>query len=454
MVSFGDVFGKGSLAEQMFMWGVLQGALSTLLSPEFQELQQLSFHILPNTPLSPADAATAANRSFLTPDAAASEAEASGVNADRFKILTDLAGDAPAPGDLATALRRGLIPESGTGPDAVTFEQGIAEGNLRDKWTDVIRQLAVQWPSPVDALNALLEGQISDAEGRELFAKFGGDPTYFDMLYNTQGSAPTPVEAATMANRKVIPWDGTGPGVTSYEQAFLEGPWRNKWLTPYRALAQYFPPPRTVTAMYKEGSLTQAEAIDYLERQGLDPTLAAAYVSSGNAQAAQKGKDLTEASVISMYEARLIADADAQSFLEALRYSPENAKLLIELADLRRSIAAVNTAVSRVQTLFVGHKITEATATGILAALQVPGDQITEIIGTWRLEASVNVKQLTEAQITDAWSIKVLTDAEALRELEGIGYTPLDAWTILSIKNKAPLPGKPAPGPNPVGPVP
>lgn len=450
----GETFAKNATGEQLFVWGVLQALISALIAPELQTLAQLSFETDPSTVLSPAEVATAINRAFLTPDEGAGEAKASGIDSARLKILTDLAGDAPAPGDLATALRRGLIPQAGRGPDAVTFEQGISEGNLRDKWTDVMRELAIQWPTPADALDALLEGQVSDADGRALYEKFGGAPQYFDMLFNTRGSAPTPVEALTMANRGLIPWDGQGPGVTSFLQAFLEGPWRNKWEPAYRKLGEYFPPPRTITAMYKEGSLTHDQAVSYLEKQGLPADLAAAYVQSGNAQAAETGKDLTEASVISMFEARLIPQADAEAFLEALKYSPENAKLLIELADLRRSIAAVNTAVSRVRTLFVSHKITEAAAAGVLNALQVPAGQVTEIIGTWRLEAAVNVKLLTEAQIADAFAYKILTEAEALAELRGIGYTALDAWTVLSIKNKAPLPGKPAAGPNPVGTIP
>lgn len=454
MAGLGDLIPGGEQIENIFLWSVLGNVVNALLAPEMNELQQLSFKILSNTPISPADAATATNRHFLQPDEGAGEASLSGVSSDRFSILTDLAGDAPAPGDLATALRRKLIPEAGTGPDAVTFEQGIAEGNLRDKWTDVMRQLAVQWPTPDDALNALLEGQVSEADGRALYEQFGGDPQFFQLLFNTRGSAPTPVEAATMANRGVIPWDGTGPGVVSFEQAFLEGPWRDKWLAPYRALAAYYPPPRTITAMFKEGALTEAEALSYLEQQGLTPDLAHAYVAGATHQATAKSKDLTEASVVGLYEARLITEADAESFLTALKYSPESAKLLLELADLRRSIAQVSQAVSRVRTLYVGHKITETVAQSILTELAVPAAQIPTIMRTWKLEASVNVKQLTEAQIVDAYAAKIVTQAEAQTELESIGYTPLDAWRLLSIKAKGPLPGKPAAGPNPVGTIP
>lgn len=454
MAGLGDLIPGGEQIENIFLWSILGNVVSALLAPEMNELQQLSYKILSNEPLSPAEAATAANRHFLTPDEAAGEASLSGVDSDRLSILTDLAGDAPAPGDLATALRRGLIPEAGTGKDAVTFEQGIAEGNLRDKWTDVMRKLAVEWPTPTDALDALLEGQVSPGEGRALFAKFGGDPDYFDLLFNTRGQAPTPTQALELLNRGIIPASGSGPGAVSYEQAFREGPWRDKWLPVFEALRWYLPPPRTVVAMIKEGALSHDQAAALLTKQGLSPELVAAYLDGASHQATAHAKTLTEAQLVAMYEGHLIGRGDAETLLEALRYDAHDAAMILDLADLRSTIASVNAAVSHVRALFTNHKITKAAAEGLLRALQVPADQVAGLMHVWELTAAVNVKQLTEAQIASAWEYKVLSTDDALRELQSIGYTPLDAWTLLSVKNKAALPNRPAAGPTPIGTVP
>ena len=40
-----------------------------------------------------------------------------------------------------------------------------------------------------------------------------------------------------MALRGIIPWDGTGLQVTSYAQAFREGPWRDKWSDAFKRVA-------------------------------------------------------------------------------------------------------------------------------------------------------------------------------------------------------------------------
>ncbi|MGH7239402.1 MAG: hypothetical protein ACREHG_04960 [Candidatus Saccharimonadales bacterium] len=497
MAGLGDIFGKGSIAEQIFVWGVLNQVVGALGQPYFTELTQLVNSHNPDMVLDPtqvaqlvvrgkygtaeakaeaaksgidgsrfdylvdlatayldpADLAQLVVRNFMPLEDATVEASLTGLDADRFARLVSIAGDAPAPGDLATALRRGLVPEEGPA-DGVSFAQGIREGRLADKYVDMIKALAVQWPTPDDALNALLEGQISPDDGKALYEKFGGDPQYFQMLYDTRGNAPSPLEAIEMVKRGVIPKDGTGPDVVSYEQAFLEGPWRNKWSAPYYALADYLPPPRTVTAMLKSGGLTTDQAASLLTKQGLTPDLVQAYINDALQTATPTEKELTLTSILDLYQAHIISKTDTASMVQSLGYSAENTDQLIAWRDLQRAIAAVNSAVTRIQTLYIGYKITRETAVSTLNALAVPADQVSELLQVWDLEAAANIKQLTEAQIVDSWAIGAQDQAEAVSELQAIGYTAFDAWRLLSIKAKAPLPDKPAAGPNPVGPIP
>lgn len=498
MPGLGDLFGKGSIAEQIFVWGVLNQVITSLASPYFelltQEVNQLTPEALRSPDqlatlvargivdrnaaiaeakraglsearfvqvldaavprLAPADLASLVVRNFLPMSAGQDEAAQVGIDAGRFQLLTKLAADAPAPGDLAVALRRGIIPEDAGSADTPSFAGGIREGRLGDKWIPMLKALDVQWPTPADALDALLEGQIPAATARTLYEKFGGDPDYFTMLFNTRGNAPTPSEALELVNRGIIPVNGTGPDAVSYEQAFLEGPWRNKWEKVFLALKDYVTPPRSVVAMVRNGALTDAQAAAELAKSGLSPTLISAYIGEAHQVAAKTDRDLTQTAVIDLYSARIIAKADAHSLLGALGYSSTNATYLLELADLRRSIAAVNTAVSRVHTLYVSHKIKREAAVSVLGALGVPGDQVKDVVSTWDLEQSVNIKQLTESQITDAWKRKIISQDVAQSELESIGYTPRDAWILLSIKNQEALPGEPSQGPSPVGVIP
>ena len=544
MSALGDLLGKGSVAEQLVVWGVLNQALGAALAPYLSQLQQDVDARTPVEPLSPADAASAVVRHFLSssegtavaarsgvdstgfdtlvalsgdapgpqelasallrgviaetgtgvdstsfdqgiaegrladkwapvikalstailsaPDAANAVvrnflsaeqgqqiAAQSGVPAATFQTLVELSGDAPGPQQLAEALRRGAIPADGTGPGSTSFTQGIAEGRLADKWAPVIRELSLDWPTPIAALNAQLKGAFTGDEGKALYAKLGGDLQFYDWLLFSEGSAPTPVEAADMARRGIIPKDGTGPDAVSFEQAFLEGPWRNKWLDAFWQASQFIPTAREVITLLKDGAVDKTTAAAWMKRAGADDATTAAFIAEADTSLLSDYKGLTTNAVLNMYYQRLITPADATSILESLHVSAQAVPLMLAYADLQKAISQQNNAISRVGSLYAARKITAQTAKQSLITLQVPAAALDDIMATWELENSISVKLLTESQIVDAWELGIMDEQSALTELGNIGYTPYDAWVLLSIKAKNPLPGQPEPGPAP-----
>lgn len=542
MSGLGDLLGKGSVAEQLVVWGVLNQALSAAMAPYLSQLQQDVNARSPVEPLSPADLADAVVRNYMTLEQAAAEAAKAGINAERFaemvplhadapgpqelaaallrgiipesgagadtasfaqgiregrladkwapmiqalseavlsapdaasavvrNFMTDadgqavaaksgvtpetfatlvhLSGDAPGPQQLAEALRRGAITESGSGADSTSFTQGIAEGRLADKWAPVIKALSLDWPTPVVALSAQLKGAFSGDEGKALYEKLGGDLQFYDWLLFAEGSAPTPVEASEMARRGIIPKDGTGQDVTSYDQAFLEGPWRNKWSDAFWQLSQFIPTAREVITLLKDGAVDKATAAAWMKRAGADDATTAAFIAEADTALLSDYKGLTTNAVLNMYYQRLMSADDATTILESLHVSPQAVPLMLAYADLQKAIAQQNSAISRVGTLYAARKITAQTARQSLITLQVPTAALDDIMATWQLENSISVKLLTPSQIVDAWEFAVMTEDEALTELGNVGYTPYDAWVLLSLKAKGPLPGKPSPGP-------
>ena len=431
------IAGIGSVIEQLMLWQVAGQFIGPAIGPVVQAEANIANSAMPNVPLSPADVAEAQLRNVDVPGGAAAEAAMSGVNADRFAVLAQLAGNAPDPGSLAVALRRGIV-------DQARFVHGVRQGRLRDEWTDVVQALSVVQPSPESMLAAYLEGQLGEGEARDRYARLGGDPAYFDILYNTQGQAPTPTQALELANRGIIPWSGSGAGVVSYEQAFLEGPWRNKWAASFRALAEYLPPPRTVTAMHKEGSLSTAEATKLLEKQGLTPELAAAYLASSSHQKVAAAKELATTTVLTLYRDRIIPRAVAATFLEAERYTPAQADYILQVEDMRVSERFITAAVGRVHTLYVSHKITATAAMAALAQFGVDNAQAKELADLWGHERAANVRQLTPAQVEAAFGYGIIDQPTAIAQLVDMGYSAYDAWVALSVHAKGPLPDQPA----------
>jgi hypothetical protein len=292
-------------------------------------------------------------------------------------------------------------------------------------------------------------GQVTTEHSKELYARFGGDPQYWQLLFDTRGEAPTPLELGVLANRGDIPWDGLGPERTTFNQGFHEGRWRNKWEGAYRHLAKFRPPESTITLFLAHGVINDEEAADEYAKLGMDAPTIKRYIDEAHLEAYSDYRGATVSIALQAYHDGLINRAQALSILEGFHVTTVAANFMLDFQDAQRAFAAVNNAISRVRTLYAARKITLQTARTALADIGIDGTQIEGIVKSWQIENSVSVKVLTEAQIADAFKAEILTEAEALTELENIGYTPFDAWVILSLKVKQLVSGRPARGPAP-----
>lgn len=431
--------GAQSHLQSILLWNVVSSLIGAALGPYLTALSNTVNTASPLSPLSPEIAATGVLRGRWDEGRGAAEARMSGINEDRFALLTALAGNALAPGELAAALRRGFI-------DGGDFTRGLSQGNLRAEWHEVVKRLAVMEPSPIQPLDALLQGQLPEAEARALYQRFGGDPEHFEWLYNTQGQAPTPTQALELVNRGIIPWDGEGPGVVSFRQDFLEGPWRNKWEPAFRALARYLPPPRTVTALFREGAVTRERAATLLAQQGLATEDIEAYLVSADDQDTESSRALAQGTIVDLYEGRIIERPMAAEMLTGIRYSAEAAEFILSVADLRTEQRFLNAAIGRIRSLFVAYRINRAQAAQALTGLQVAGDGAEGLLSIWDYERAANVRDLTPAQVVAGLRAGAIDEADARLRLEDLGYLPEDAWLYLSGALGVRLAEQPAPG--------
>lgn len=472
MPGVGDFLGSSAAndgAEQLFIWGVLYGVLSSIFQPALTVIQQEAWKVTVNEAgrreLTPDELATMVVRGWTDLATAQEAAKASGVDNNWFANMVNNRRNPIPPEEAAVALRRNVIPVDAP-PGQVSFNNAVQEGNLGDQWGPVIQELAKVIPTPADILQATLEGQIpAGLDAQTLYEAVGGlavdthnNINWFDFMFNTRGSAPTPAEAGVMARRGVIPWgDGVdgdplieGPGAISFHQAFLEGPWRNKWEPAFKAITNYLPPPRTVVAMLRAGALSVAQATDLLSKQGLTPDLVAAYIANATSGRTSTPKQLNVNTIEQLFLDKAIDQPTATTQLTALGYTASEAALLLESATLRQTVADLNRNTTRIAGYYIAHKIDRATATTMLSALGLPADQSAALLAGWDIDRQANVRRLTPAQITSGWEFEIFTQDEAQASLEADGYTPFDAWALLSIKNKAALPNPPPQGPPPV----
>lgn len=388
--------------------------------------------------LSPADAALAVLRGNMPAAEGHAVAAAAGLDAHEFGVLIGNTGEPPAIEEMLMLWRRGKI-------DTATLDRAILQSRVRDEWIPAIHELSTQPPTAADVLEALVQGELSDSEARRRYHEAGGDPTFFDTAFNTRANAPAPGQLTEMANRGIIPWDGAGHNVTSFHQGFVEGRWKNKWEPAFRRLGQYHPPPREVATLVKEGGMTQDQALHIWQQAGLTPEIAQMYWQAAHYTKTSKLHELAVGEIRQLYADRAITRAEALKMLESVRWTAIDANWLLDLTDMQLERHFLELAISKIHALFVSHKLNKAGVTAALAELSVTAKQSEQLLHTWELEAAANHKTLTVAEIVDAWFYEIIKAPAALTLLEQAGYSPRDAWIVLSIKNKGALKGVPEP---------
>lgn len=448
-IDWEGLFGKESVLYQLLLWNVIGELLSSALGPVTAEIANSVNALSQQVPLTPPDLADLVVRGYLTEGQGAETAKKSGVSPDDFHHMVQATGQALDTTSLMEAFRRQYIPWDAGSPDGAGALQGIREGHLADKWADVVRKLAEVPIGIADAVDAVVESQITRAEGEAIAYQNGISAASFDILYNTRGNPPSPGELMELVRRGLIPVGGTGADVLSFDQGISEGATKNKWTNKLAALIEVIPPARTVGAMQRDGSLTSAQAAAIYRQLGYSPTIAEAFVKEASRGKTQAARHLAKADVLALYADGVIDAPTATGYLALDGYEPHEAAQELQIADLRAEIAAQKSAVAHVRSLYLARKLSAHDAARTLDQLAVAPAARDKMIELWQVERGTATRILTPAEITDAFAYQVMTQDEASAELVAEGYTEFDAWALLSIKNKAALPGRPAGTPSP-----
>lgn len=422
----GGLLGSGSVARQMLVWNVLGNVVSAATGPFTRALADDLNAKTPVVPLSPADLADMVVRGVAGVDWATGQAARSGLSKENFALMTTNSGEPPALQEMLQLLRRGKV-------DKATMEHAIRQSRVRDEWIPYVLEMGLDEPTPTDVLDALLKGQIDMPTAQELYTRLGGDQQYLQMLYDTRGEGPSPNEAATMARRGIIPWDGLGPDKTTYEQAVHEGMFRNKWSAAFRGLSNYVPPPRTVSALYAEHALTQQEALALFEKAGLTPDLAAAFLAGASKTKTVAHRNLAVGTIEALYQQRAISQEQATGLLEALGYDQGEATFILLVSDMKRYEHYVSTAINAVHTQYVSHKIPASVASNLLDQLGLASTERDHLLALWLLERGARVHALTAADVRKAGTKGIITPDDAQARLVDMGFSADDAAIYLQL---------------------
>jgi hypothetical protein len=438
VAGLGDLLGEGSAARQLALWMVLSPVIEAICAPFLNVVSDTMWQKFPTRQLLPAELADAVVKNHMTFEEAAPEAATAGINEQNFRRMVQNTGEPISLQEALFLFRRGKI-------DRARLTEAVHQGRVRDEWLDAVLMLATQPISAGEAVAAVVQNQIPLELGAKIAYENGLDRADFDILVNVHGRPPGPSELIEMVRRGKIPMKGVGPEAISLEQGIHESDVKNKWEPVFEALTEYLPPPRTVTALLHQGSITQAQALDLFKRAGLSQELAGVYVANASHSKVATEKQLTKDTITKLYDERLITRDQATAMLEHLHYTAEESAFLLQLGDLQRHQRVYNAAVTRIATLYIGRKLEREAVSAALDSLGVPPPQRDEYLTVWGLERASNLKILSEVAIATAWKDQLIGEDEAMQQLEAHGYTPRDSWIFLAIHNKGTPPSGPMP---------
>jgi len=442
----GGLLGGTSQVTSIFIYGLFQQVLGALLQPFLTQAQYDVWKGNTLAQLSPAILADCVVRTILTEEQGAAIAANYGLDADTFHQMVLDTGEPPALEMAMSWWRRGLLPWDGGGPGTAGLLQALQTSRLRPEWYSVIPTVQYQPITAADAVNAYVRNQIDADTYATLMNDNAYKPDMAQILYDTVGRPPSPTEALHLYRIGAIPLHGTGPTVLSVQQSIMEGDIKDKWEPAFERLVNVYPGLFEILQMAKDGGLPPDQAAQLYAITGLPAAYIPYMVAAGSGAKTAAAKNLTESMVVKLYADGIIDQDQTGSMLEALGYSSDEAAMLVSQSDLQSEIKALNSAVIRVQSLYLARKITAQSASTLLTGFGVPATTAQNLVGIWQQEQAASVRVLTEAQIVDAWKYDIIDQPTAQAYLEGLGYSPFDAWVLISIKAEAAQPNQPAEG--------
>lgn len=407
-----ELYRRGKTNRQQFTHWMRRGGIPEDVATIMLELWEV--------PLSPEELALQVLKGIRTEQEVLAEAHESGVNSERLARLVLATGEPIGLEQMLEAYRRGFM-------NRERLEHGVKQSRVRNEWMDVIEKLRYEPASASDAFRGVVQGHITEAEGRRITQQQGLEPSEFDWLLKTAGNPPGMMQMISL-------WRRGDASQAQVEQAMRESHLKNKYIPALLHLKRTIPPLFQILHAVEHGGLAEHEAAKLLTELGYDQTVVGAMVHAALTKGAGKVKELTASEVQTLYYDHAIGEAEALKTLQAIGYSRHNAQLILSLQDLRRERALEQAAMSPIRTEYIARRIEESEAKTKLDGLGLPAQQTALALKLWKVDREAHTKLLTEAQIVKANTMGLLTDGEAEGRLMALGYHHSDAKLLLDME--------------------
>lgn len=382
------------------------------LQPAVQILANQAWQKLPTLPLSPDLAAASVLKGVLTEGAGAAQAIQSGFAGDTFATMVETAGQSIGLAEALLLWRRGQITDA-------HLTEIIQYSNLNPKFYDDVRALKYTPPSTGAALEGVVKSHLDPATAKQIMAHNGTDPSNYDWMVASTGTAPGVQQVLHLRNRG----EATDADVAD---TIAQSNLNPRFAPLVEKLGEYWPPVRTVVALLRQGAIDDTRATQLLKAQGVQPADITAYIAGAHHTRAATIKQLSAAQIARSYEDQLLTAADAHARLMALGYPAADAQLYLDLADHARIAGFVRGAVNRVRGRYVAYKIDAAAAQADLARLGLAPAAVQSYMTVWGEDRAANVGVLSVAQIQGAYHRGIIDLPHFITRMKDYGHSGVD----------------------------
>lgn len=409
--------------ESTFKKGILQSRIRDEWEPTMLKLRY--------SPMATADAVRAYVEGYYTKDQAASVAQQNGLDPEFLDVLLEAYGDPLSPTDMMDLWRYGRATED-------DVKAALKRGRLKDDYIPFFLKLKTRPMSTPDAIESYVQGYLTDNQAKAIAAQNGLDPDSFDILKLTAGEPLAKMEMLTLLRRGKVT-------EAQVKAALRQSRMKDEYIDDALQLRYVYPGLFEVRTLLVDGDLTPKQATEALLYDGYTPEFVKAIVKAASAQSVGAGKQLTLAFYSDLYLEGMISETDFTEELKDMGYVNEQATLILAFLNNKLLLSSRSTAVSRVRSNYLGHKITNQQAKDELNKLEITANTVERLLDEWGIVLVVEQKKLTAAEVLDYWQLNGFSDNQvdntqaALEYLYSLGYSADDAIALITIKNKGPL---------------
>jgi len=322
------------------------------------------------------------------------------------------------------------------------FEYRLSVLNIPSPEQEWIKSLAYYIPSPPDLIRMAVREAFSP-EIAERFGQYEDFPEVFGEWAGKQGISefwakaywashwdlPSPTMGFEMLHRRIIDEEDLKLLLRALD---VMPYWRDKMIQ-----LSYSPLTRVdIRRMFKLGVLSSDDVYNAYLDLGYSPENADRLRQFVEVEAMEGERDLTRGELMSAFEAGMITEHEVKEELVMMKYSEEEAEILIELHKYKKEKKLREAQIKAIRTKYLKNVITLDQAIRKLTELAIPSTELDSYIELWKNEKLEISEELTLADLKKALSLGIITKEDFRERLRRKGYSDTDISILSELVRK------------------